>query len=43
MNELLQNPIVQSSALPFVVGLVAAGGALSLTDSRETDEHPAGD
>ena len=30
MNELLQNPIVQSSALPFVVGLVAAALLLPL-------------
>ncbi len=31
------------AVLAVVVGLVAAGGALSLTDSRETDEHPTGD
>jgi len=30
VNELLQNPIVQSSALPFVVGLVAAALLLPL-------------
>ncbi|MCE0536367.1 MFS transporter [Kineosporia rhizophila] len=29
------------SVLAVVVGLIAAGGALTLTDSRSTDEHPA--
>ena len=27
--------------LAVVVGLLAAGGALTLSDSRSTDEHPA--
>jgi MFS family permease len=34
---------ISFAVLAVVVGLVAAGGALSLTDSRETDEHPTGD
>ena len=29
------------AVLAVVVGLVAGGGALTLTDSRTTEEHPA--
>ena len=31
------------AVLAIVVGLISAVGALTLTDSRETDEHPAGE
>jgi hypothetical protein len=29
------------AVLAVLVGLVAAGGALTLTDARTTEEHPA--
>jgi hypothetical protein len=32
---------VAFTIMAIVVGLIAAGGALSLTDSKETEEHPA--
>ena len=41
MTSFFQGERITYAVLAVVVGIVAIGGALTLTDSRTTEEHPA--